>query len=224
VVDDYLSEKEQWEWLKSQLLLNGPWIVAGIAAGALALMGWHWWQQRVDTRASAASAQTRRVAEAFERHDPARAQSILDGLAREQPQSPYLDQANLITARAFVETGDLDKAAARLRIVMDGTKDAALALVARERLARVEIAQNKPDEALATLNGADPGSFAARYHEVRAEAYAAKKDSVNALKEYRAAREADTDNTLDPQSLELKINDLVADEPPAAAAAAARTQ
>jgi predicted negative regulator of RcsB-dependent stress response len=219
VVDEYLSEKEQWEWLKSQLLVNGPWIVAGVAAGALALAGWRWWQQHVDTRANDASAQALQVAQAFERHDRARAQSLLDTLAREQPKSPYLDQANLIAARAFVDLGELDKAASLLRTVMADTRDPALALVARERLARVEVAQNKPDEALATLNGVDAGGFAARYHEVRAEAYAAKKDSANALKEYRAARDADTNGTLDPQTLELQINDLVADQPPAAAAA-----
>ena len=213
-MDDYLSEKEQWEWLKSQIMVNGPWIVAGIAAGALVLGGWHWWQARVGERASQANALTRQVAQAFERGDRSRAQTILDTLAREQPKSPYLDQANLVAARAYVDVGDLDKAAARLRSVMDGTADHALSLVARERLARVEIAQSKPDVALATLAAVEPGSFAARFHEVRAEAYAAKNDSASALKEYRAARAADTNGTLDPQSLDLQINDLVADEPP----------
>ena len=44
-MDDYLSEKEQWEWLKTQLRVKGPWILAGVAGGALALCGWHWWQR-----------------------------------------------------------------------------------------------------------------------------------------------------------------------------------
>ena len=213
-MDDYLSEKEQWEWLKSQIMVNGPWIVAGIAAGALLLGGWHWWQDRVGERARQANALTLQVAQAFERGDRARAQTILDTLAREQSKSPYLDQANLVAARAYVDRGELDKAAARLTTVMDGTADHALALVARERLARVQIAQNKPDAALATLAAVEPGSFAARYHAIRAEAYVAKKDSANALKEYRAARAADTNRTLDPQTLDLQINDLVADERP----------
>jgi predicted negative regulator of RcsB-dependent stress response len=217
-VDDYLSEKEQWDWLKTQIMVNGPWIVAGIAAGALLLGGWHWWQARVDERAGQANALTRQVAQAFERGDRARAQTILDTLTREQSKSPYLDQANLVAARAYVDLGELDKAAARLTTVMDGTADHALALVARERLARVQIAQNKPDAALATLAAVDSGSFAARFHAVRAEAYVAKKDSANALKEYRAARAADASATLDPQTLELQINDLVADEPAPSAA------
>jgi predicted negative regulator of RcsB-dependent stress response len=211
-VDDYLSEKEQWERLISWVRVNGPWLVAGVAAAALVLFGLRWWQGRADERAQAASMQSRQIVDAFERRDRTRGIALIDALARAQPKSPYLDQANLIAARVFVEAGELDKAAIRLRSVMDTTPDRVLALVARERLARVEIAQNAPDAALATLAAVDPGSFAPRYHEVRADAFEAKKDFSSALKEYRAARETDTTGLIDPATLDLKINDLVADE------------
>jgi predicted negative regulator of RcsB-dependent stress response len=218
-VDDYLSEKEQWEWLKTQLKVNGPWIVAGVAAGALVLSGWHWWQGHADELASQASAQSRQIAEAFGRRDRTRAVAMIDTLQRAQPKSPYLDEANLIAARASVDAGELDKAAASLKSVMERTPDHALALVARERLARVEIAQSAPDAALATLTAVDPGSFAPRYHEVRGDAFEAKKDFASALKEYRAARAADAAGSVDPETLDLKIGDLVADEPAPRAAA-----
>jgi predicted negative regulator of RcsB-dependent stress response len=221
-VDDYLSEKEQWEWLKTQLKTNGPWIAAGIAGGALLLSGWHWWQARADAQATQASAQSRQIAEAFGRRETARAVAMIETLQRQQPGSPYLDEANLIAARAFVDVGELDKAAASLKSVMDRTPDRALALVARERLARVQIAQNAPDTALATLAAVDPGSFAARYHEVRGDAFEAKRDFASALKEYRAAREADAAGSLDPERLDLKIGDLVADEPAPHAPAGAK--
>jgi predicted negative regulator of RcsB-dependent stress response len=212
-VDDYLSEKEQWEWLKTQLKVNGLWIVAGVAGGALLLSGWHWWQGHADELASQASAQSLQIAEAFGRRDRARALAMMDTLKREQPKSPYLDEANLIAARAFVDAGELDKAAASLKTVLERTPDHALALVARERLARVEIAQNAPDAALATLAAVDPGSFAPRYHEVRGDAFEAKKDFASALKEYRAARAADAAGSVDAERLDLKIGDLVADQP-----------
>ena len=141
-MDDYLSEKEQWEWLKTQLKVNGPWIVAGVAGGALLLSGWHWWQGHADELASQASAQSLQIAEAFGRRDRARALAMIDTLKREQPKSPYLDEVNLVAARAFVDAGELDKAAASLKSVMENTPDHALALIARERLARVQIAQN----------------------------------------------------------------------------------
>jgi predicted negative regulator of RcsB-dependent stress response len=87
-----------------------------------------------------------------------------------------------------------------------------LALVARARLARVQIAQNAPDAALATLAAVDPGSLAPRFHEVRADAFEAKKDFPSALTEYRAARAVDGSGIVDTESLDLKIGDLVADE------------
>jgi predicted negative regulator of RcsB-dependent stress response len=221
-VDDYLSEKEQWEWLKTQIRVNGPWIVAGVAAGALVLGGWRWWQGRADRLAVNASAQYQQIVDAFGRGDQARALGLIDALERDQPKSPYIDQSNLAAARVLVGAGELDKAAARLKTVMEHSADHALALVARERLARVQIAQNAPDAALATLAAVDPGSFAPRFHEVRADAFAAKKDSVAALKEYHAARAAEASGIVDPESLDLKIGDLVADERAPAAAAVAK--
>jgi hypothetical protein len=47
---------------------------------------------------------------------------------------------------------------------------------------------------------------------VRADAFEAKKDFASALQEYRAARAADATGTVNPESLDLKISDLVADE------------
>jgi predicted negative regulator of RcsB-dependent stress response len=188
----------------------------------LLLSGWHWWQGHADELASQASAQSLQIAEAFGRHDRARAIAMIDTLKREQPKSPYVDEVNLVAARAFVDAGELDKAAARLKSVMDATPDRALALIARERLARIEIAQKSPDAALATLAAVDPGSFASRYHEVRGDAFEAKKDYASALKEYRAARAADTAGSVDPERLDLKIGDLVADEPAPHAAPGAK--
>ena len=218
-MDDYLSEKEQWEWLKTQIRVYSPWIVAGVAGGALVVVGLQWWHGRADRLAVNAGTQYQQLIAAFSHGDRAQALSRIDTLAREQPKSPYVDQANLAAARAFVDAGELDKAGARLKTVMEQTPDQALALVARERLARVQIEQNAPDAALATLAAVDPGSFAPRFHEVRADALAAKKDFPAALKEYRAARGADGSGIVDPESLDLKIGDLVADERAPAAAA-----
>src|SRR5262249_41424452 len=117
------------------------------------------------------------------------------------------------------EGKELDKAADELETVMNGTKDHELALVARVRLARVEIAQGKPDEALTTLNAVEAGAFAARYHEVRGDAWYAKGDKAAALKEYRSA--AGNPDLGDAALLDLKIADLAADAPPASAATVA---
>jgi len=218
-VSEYLSEKEQWEQIRTWVRENGLWVVAGVALAAAGLQGWRWWQGHLDERGTRASAAYTRMIDALERGDRTQAFVRLGELERDHPSSPYADQGKLLAARVYVEGKELDKAAHELETVMNGSKDHELALVARVRLARVEIAEGKPDEALTTLNAVEPGAFAARYHEVRGDAWYAKGDKAAALKEYRSA--AGNPDLGDAALLDLKIADLAADAPPASAATVA---
>jgi predicted negative regulator of RcsB-dependent stress response len=168
----------------------------------------------------AASAQYESLRKAFG-SDHTQAMLKLGELERSYPSSPYVDQARLMAARSYVDQGALDKAATELKRVADTTKDHQLSLIARLRLARVQIAQKQPDAAIATLAGVDAGAFEARYHEVRGDAYYAKGDLRNAMQEYRTARVTDlAAGGGDHSLLDLKISDLMADVPPAAPPAA----
>ena len=209
-MDEYMSEKEQLEWLRSRARQNGPWILAGIALGALGLFGWRLWQDHVDQVAREASARYEQLVQAVEQGDRTGTLAALGELERDHPSSPYVDQGRLAAARIYVSDGELDKAATELQAVMQHSSDPGLALLARLRLARVQIAQQKPDAAIATLQGAQFGAFAAGYHEVLGDAYYAKGDSAGALREYRAARAADTSGMADVALLDLKISDLAA--------------
>jgi predicted negative regulator of RcsB-dependent stress response len=217
-VSEYLSEKEQWEQIRTWVRENGLWVVAGVALAAAGLQGWRWWQGHLDERGTRASAAYTRMIDALEKGDRTQAFVRLGELERDYPSSPYADQAKLLAARVYVEGKELDKAARELETVMKTSRDHELALVARMRLARVEIAEGKPDEALTTLNAVEPGAFAARYHEVRGDAWYAKGDKGAALKEYRSA--AGNPDLGDAALLDLKIADLAADAPPVAAATA----
>lgn len=221
-MDDYYNEQEQWERVKRWLRENGLWLLAGVAIGVAALVGWRWWEERVERRAVEASARYQQVLEALGRGDRTRGVTLADELRRDYASSPYADQSDLVLARAFVEAGELGKAVERLKRVMRDSSDAELRHVARVRLARVQIAQGNPEQALATLAAEKtPGAFAPRYAEVRGDALFAKGDRPAALREYRAARSADRDGVLDAALLDLKIADLVADgvaEAPAAPA------
>jgi predicted negative regulator of RcsB-dependent stress response len=223
-MDDYYNEQEQWERVKQWLRENGLWLLAGVAIGVAALAGWRWWEQRVERLAVEASGKYQQVLEAFGRGDRTRGTTLAEELRRDYASSPYADQADLIIARAHVEASEYGPAAERLKRVADSSKDAELRHVARLRLARVQIAQGNVDQAIATLAAAgESGAFKSRYAELRGDALYAKGDRVGALREYRAAREADTDGVLDTALLELKINDLAADGVDAAAAAPAAT-
>jgi predicted negative regulator of RcsB-dependent stress response len=207
-VDDYLTEQEQWERVKAWLASNGAWIIGGIALGALCLFGYHWYQEHQDKVAMDAAAQYQEIIQAFEKGDRTRGLALVSQLKESHGSSPYADQADLISARVFVESNELDKAAERLKHVMDSTKDHELSLVARLRLARVQLGQGKMDEALATLNTTDIGAFESRYHEARGDIYFAKGDKHAALREYEDARKKSSFEMQDSQLLDLKIKDL----------------
>lgn len=206
-MDEYLDEKEQWERLLAGLRENAPWMVAGVAVVAVAFGGWHLWQARQDRRALEAAALYQQALAAFTRNDLDGGLKIADRVVQEYGGSAYSDQANLASARVEVESQHLDKAAARLAQVMQGTHDPALALVARLRLARVQIAQKKPDEAIRTLDAVPAGAFRARFAEARGDALLAKGDRQGALHQYEDARATGTD-TVDTALLDLKINEL----------------
>ncbi len=70
---------------------------------------------------------------------------------------------------------------------MNNSKDTELQRIARLRLARIIDRSGQADEAIKTLAQESWGAFAPRAHEVRGDAFYAKKDSKSAVTEYKAA-------------------------------------
>jgi predicted negative regulator of RcsB-dependent stress response len=207
-VDEYLSEKEQLDQALGWLRVNLPWIVLGLAVGGLVVGGWRWWQARTDRNGVEAAQGYTQVLEAFDHGDRTRGLDLVEQLRRSHPDSPYVDQADLAAARLLLETGQPDRAASYLSVVMGHSRDPELVVVARLRLARVQLTQNHPDVALATLGTANQGAFEGRFAEVRGDAYFAKGDKAAALREYRASRLAMGPAQATNDLLDLKINDL----------------
>ncbi len=210
------SEAEQYERAKAWTRANGPWIVAGIAIGALMLGGWRWYQDRRTSQAETASARYDEMVAALNRGDRTRGLTIADDINREYSWTPYATLATLMAARIHVDANELDKAAAGLKSVMDTAPDKEMRMVARLRLARVQSAQTKYDDALATLKVDDPGEFATRLADVRGDVLLAKGDRTGALREYLAARAGENKGRVDAELLDLKIRDL-GGTPPATA-------
>lgn len=218
-MEELLSDKEQWEWVKDQVRTHGPAVALAVALAIAAIGGWRWWQAHRDAERMRAGALYVDMVGALEHGDRTRALVRLGDLERGYPGAPYTDQAKLLAARVYVDDGELDKAAAELGDVAGHSKDQELAKVARQRLARVEIAQGRADAALATLGDvAGAGAFSGRFHEIRGDAWYAKGDRKAALEEYRAALKAGA--VADAALLNLKIAELSAGAPPPSPATA----
>lgn len=212
-----LSDIEREEQLRGFWRDNWLTIVGGVAIGLGGIAGWRYWQDHVRERAESAEAGYSGVLEALTGNRTEDAATRAKALRADNPSSPYADQAELALARAAVDRRDYDEAGRLLRGVMDGSRDTELRHIARLRLARVLIEQEKAGEAVELLEPSGAGAFAPYYHEVRGDALAAADDAAGARREYDAALAASAEaEGVDRDFLVLKRDAL-----PAAPVAAA---
>jgi predicted negative regulator of RcsB-dependent stress response len=214
MTEEYLTDDEQLERLKRIVAENWLWVAAGIVLGAGLIFGYRYYVSYQDDRGLRAAMRFDDMSAALEANDPAKTARVADGLIADFPGSPYADQALLALAKLKVDAGKSADAEEPLRQVMEHSKDSELRHIARLRLARVLIDEGKPDAAIGLLAGDTPGAFAGLYHAVRGDALYAKKDSKDALTEYRAALDAGGGGA-DAALLQLKIADLGASPVPA---------
>jgi predicted negative regulator of RcsB-dependent stress response len=220
-VDENLTDQQRAEQLRSWLRDNGWYLLAGLVLGLGALLGWREWQGYTTAEAEAASALYEDLLVAIRVDRTARAEELTQQLAAEHAASPYLDQARLAMARLKMDRSDLDAAAAYLRQVAGGSDSAELASIARLRLARVLIQQEKYDEALRILDTPGDSAFASRFHEVRGDAYYAMGKPAEAREQYAAALEGSEATAADQAFLRAKLDEVSGLAPPLDSSAAA---
>lgn len=207
--DEYLTDDEQLEAVKGWLATNGPGMLLAVALGAAVVFGYRFYESRINGHALEAAQLFDQMTGALQRNDRAGAERIAGEITAKFANSPYADQAEFALARLAIDDGRLAAAEAELRHVVDTTKDHELAKIARLRLARVLIAEGKPDQALATIG--DPkkgGAFESLYDEARGDALFAKHDRAGAIAAYQRALAIADPRYGDNALLTLKIADL----------------
>jgi len=215
MVDEYLSEREQAEQLRGWLRENWIWLVAGVALTLGGYYGYRWWEARQADRSLAAEQRFTAMLDALAANQREEGLRLAGEVTGEFAGTPYADQATLVLARLDVEAGDFAQAETRLAGLADGSDDPELRLVARLRLARVQLAQGRHDDALATLDAASQPGIEARIEELRGDVQLAKGDKPAALASYRKAQAASGEGAtevglLDTELLGLKIDELAA--------------
>ncbi|MCL1633599.1 tetratricopeptide repeat protein [Luteimonas sp. SX5] len=196
-IDDLLNEHEQSERVRSWLQKNALGLFGGVALGLGLIWGWQWWQKSHHENRVAAGETYASAIKALET-DPAKAKTAVAALP---PGSEYAALASLQLAKTQVDADQRDAAIATLRGIK--TEDAAVASVARERLARLLTDGGKPQEALKLLGA--PQSAGA--WEAKGDAHKALSQLDQARAAYAKALAQLDAGSPDRRLLELKLTD-----------------
>ncbi len=187
---DYITEEQRFEALKSWWKENATAVIGGIILGVGALSGWRFWHWHQANQGTEASDLYAEVQMALIENDVTslRTQS---GILRDQYKStPYAVLATLHEAKTQAEEGDLTAAAESLRWIIKHSGQHTIRDVARIRLARVLVADNKLDAAVAIVDREMPKAYTSLVDEIRGDIFVAKGKAEQARQAYDQALQA----------------------------------
>lgn len=208
-MDDLLSEKEQIEQLRSWWSEYGNYVIGGIVIGAGLLFGVNQYQANKLQSQFDASTAYEALVEYVVDGDLENAEIKADEIRTQYSDTTYIGQAGLAMARLYMDQNRDQDAADALLAVVNGNSRDELKHVARLRLARVYLYQDKAEEVVALLADLDKGAFAAAYGEVLGDAYTALNRIAEAQDEYqKVLMDPLSRGTVDPQLVQWKALDL----------------
>jgi len=193
---------------------NGIAIVMGLVIAFGGLFGFKQWQLWQQNKARRASAEYTALSDFLKDEKLDAAVPYYETLKKEYSGSAYASLAALQMAHARVDAGQADLAAPMLQFVMSNGIPEPLKIIARERLARLRLDQNKPDAALKLLDESPTSvGFEARFDEIRGDIYRQKGDRKKAAQYYTQALAKLESGVGYRPLLELKLEDLAVSMP-----------
>lgn len=211
-MDDLLSEKEQIEQMRAWWSDYGNYVIAGIILGAAILFAINYYQSSVRTAQLEASALYDTLTDHVVDGRIEAAETFAGRILSEYPDSAYAPQAQLAMARLYMDQNRDEDSADALRALLASSADDGFKDVARVRLAKVLLYQDKAEEVVDLLEGRTGGAFAARYAETLGDAYEKLGRYNEARAAYqRALGEPNQAATIDQSFVQLKLLDLPID-------------
>jgi len=202
---------EQGEVVKKWIQENGSAIVMGLVIAFGGLFGFRQWQAWELNNKQQAYAEFAGLNQLLEEGKMDTAMNNFQNLQEKHKKSPYASLAALEMGRARMESKQEDLAIKQYRFVMENGKPKALRVIARDRLARMLLDQDKASEALEVIEGEkDIAGFEARYSETRGDILLALGRTQEALAAYMRAQDTLESGAGDRTALELKIQSLSA--------------
>lgn len=203
-----MTEQEQIEQLKTWIKQYGLTIIAGIGMALVIMASWHYWQRyqnRILTQASGI----------YDEMLTARAQNDAGAVVQANrlishfPKTSYAQMAAFLLTREAVKKNDYSEAIKQLDWILKHSKSAPITELARVRMARILIAEKKPEAALDILKKVNDQSFNGLIEEVRGDAYVQMKNIPNATAAYKSSlKDLSKDGMTLKPLLQIKLDNL----------------
>lgn len=201
----YTTENEQVDAVRRFFAENGKALAIGVVLGIAALGGWRYWQSHENNALTEASASFQQATTALT-DNKADSVANLEKFAQNNSNN-YGVFAALQLADHFVQAKDFANAEKQLNQASQLSKDENLLSLVNYRLARVQLQENKLDDALKTLDNVKGDGWMAMQQEVRGDVLLAKGDTKGARDAYSKGLDSKPSQTLQTM-LRMKLNNL----------------
>lgn len=204
--DDYEQSERVQQWLRQ----NGVSILVGIVLGLVLIFGWRRWREHQETHRAEAATQFEQVQQAYAAGRNSDGDKLVDALVKDYADTAYAPFASGLRAAQQVKDGKLADAATSLTWARDHAKgeDGALKNLFALRLARVQLAEGKADDAVSTLQAVPSTTYAAVVAELRGDALVKLGRDDEARKAYQAALAAMDADAPQKASVQVKLDNL----------------
>lgn len=206
---EYLTEQEQIQQLKTWVKQYGPTVLLGIILAVVTTTGWRYWQNYQNRILVHASNVYDEMLALRAQNNNADATVQAKKLLAHYRKTPYADMAALLLARDAILKKEYSEAIAQLNWVIDHTRNTSLREVARLRMARVFVAEQKPDAALDLLKKVNDKNYIGLIDEVRGDAFLAKQDPTAARTAYQLALQELPNAEVTRPILQMKYTNLI---------------
>ena len=212
-MDAYVSEQEQVEQIRRWWKDNGKALLLGLTLGIGGLAAYRYWDATKTTMAESASQNYEQLIQMAAAQKLDEAMTAGHTIIASYPDSVYAKLSSLLIAKIAVEKNDYTQAKAELQRLLDSDGHGELANIARQRLARLLLAEGKQDEALKLLDAVPVVAGERGAVELRADVLAARGDVDGARSKYLEALAAADKLGLDREMIQIKLDNLPSPAP-----------
>lgn len=205
---DYLTDEEQIGLIKDWWKKYGNMLVTTALVIVIAFFSWRWWQQHQLGVLERASDQYEQLMFYLADEDIENVQAQAQQLVTESANTVYAQLAALILARQSVYSGDLDGAVTQLNWVIDHSRNPSIQQIARIRLARVLLGQNKQAQAINVLASVSDDTYMPFIDEIKGDIYSSQQQWDEAKQAYISALSELPALGINDQILQMKLNNL----------------